>query len=60
MEQLTAASSTGQLDLEEVMVSSSYAKPSLGVQEAAHHLSKIWKTNLPTAERTLEHTTQLQ
>ena len=55
---LSLAAEAGELDLDEIMVSATYAKPSKGVQAA--HLSKIWKIDLKTAERTLERSTQLR
>jgi hypothetical protein len=46
----------GEIDLDEIMVSSAQAGKSRGVDPA--HLSKIWKIDLKTAERTLEVTSQ--
>ena len=53
---IAALADSKQVDLDEVMASATYAKPSKGVQAA--HLAKIWKLDLPTAERTLQATTQ--
>ncbi|CAJ1938202.1 unnamed protein product [Cylindrotheca closterium] len=53
---IAAMADRKQVDLDEVMASVTYAKPSKGVQAA--HLAKIWKLDLPTAERTLQATTQ--
>ena len=55
---LTEHELNGQLDFDEMMSAATYAKPSRGV--AAAHLSKIWKIDLPTAERTIDATTQLR
>ena len=53
--------SLGDLDAEDLRkygVSSTYAKPKQGLNAA--HLSKVWKIDLQTAQRTLDATTQRQ
>ena len=46
----------GEIDLDEIMVSAAHAGKSKGVDPS--HLSKIWKIDLKTAERTLEVVSQ--
>ncbi len=46
----------GEIDLDEIMVSAAHAGISKGVDPT--HLSKIWRIDLKTAERTLEVVTQ--
>ena len=46
----------GDIDLNEIMISATYAGKSKGVDAA--HLSKIWQIDLKTAERTLNITSQ--
>ena len=46
----------GEIDLDTIMVSSTHAGKSTGVDPA--HLSKIWKIDLKTAERTLDVVSQ--
>jgi hypothetical protein len=46
----------GEIDLDEIMVSATHAGKSTGVDPA--HLSKIWKIDLKTAERTLDVVSQ--
>jgi hypothetical protein len=44
------------IDLDDFMISASYAKMTRSVQ--AVHLSKVWRIDMETAERTLEITSQ--
>ena len=46
----------GEIDLDTIMISSTHAGKSTGVDPA--HLSKIWKIDLKTAERTLDVVSQ--
>jgi hypothetical protein len=46
----------GEIDLDTIMVSATHAGKSTGVDPA--HLSKIWKIDLKTAERTLDVVSQ--
>ena len=46
----------GEIDLDDIMVSAAHAGKSKGVDPS--HLSKIWKIDLKTAERTLEVVSQ--
>jgi hypothetical protein len=46
----------GELDLDSYMVSAAQARPKMDVD--AKHLSKIWRIDLETAQRTLEVTSQ--
>jgi hypothetical protein len=46
----------GNIDLDEVMLSATHVQKTRGVD--ANHLSKIWRIDLKTAERTLEITSQ--
>jgi hypothetical protein len=48
----------GEVDLDAFMVCAAHARPKMDVD--AEHLSKIWKIDLETAQRTLEVTTQRQ
>ena len=56
LDKLYDESLSGQVDLDEIMVSATHANPRKGVD--AEHLSKIWRIDLETARRTLEVTTQ--
>jgi hypothetical protein len=53
---LYESTTQGEIDLDEIMVSAALAGKSIGVDPA--HLSKIWKINLKTVERTLEVVSQ--
>ncbi len=55
---LTEHELNGKLDFDEMMSAATHASPSRGV--AAAHLLKIWKIDLPTAEQTIDATTQLR
>jgi hypothetical protein len=46
----------GEIDLDTIMVSATHAGKSTGVDPT--HLSKIWKIDLKTAERTLDVVSQ--
>lgn len=46
---------SGEVDLDAYMVSAAHAQPKMDVD--AEHLSKIWKIDVETAQRTLEVTT---
>ena len=46
----------GEIDLDAIMISAAHAGKSKGVDPA--HLSKIWKKDLKTAERTLDVVSQ--
>ena len=48
---------SGLLKLNDVFVSAAHAKPPLG-SVSAQHLSKVWRIDLETAERTLQVTMQ--
>jgi hypothetical protein len=56
LDELYQSVTQGEIDLDEIMVSAAHAGKSKGVDPA--HLSKIWKIDLKTAERTLEVTSQ--
>ena len=47
---------SGEIDLDEILCSSTHAAPSKGTQAA--HLAKIWRIDLEAARRTLEITSQ--
>lgn len=56
MDELFAGATSGQIDLDQIMTSSTTAQTSRGVD--ASHLSKIWKIDIDTAKKTLATTTQ--
>ena len=47
---------SGEIDLDEVMASATHARIRKGID--AQHLSKVWRIDLETAQRTLDATTQ--
>ncbi len=53
---LYESATQGEIDLDEIMVSAAHAGKPTGVDPA--HLSKIWKIDLKTAERTLDVVSQ--
>jgi hypothetical protein len=55
-DQLFKDSLSGEVDLDAYMVSAAHARPRMDVD--AEHLSKIWRIDLESAQRTLEVTTQ--
>jgi hypothetical protein len=52
LDQLHDSITKGEIDLDEIRISAAHAMKSKGVDPA--HLSKIWRIDLKTAERTLE------
>ena len=50
-------STSGLLDLNDTFVSAAHTEPPSG-SVSASHLSKVWRIDLETAERTLQVTTQ--
>jgi hypothetical protein len=52
LDQLHEMVTKGEIDLDEIMITANHAMKSKGVDPA--HLSKIWRIDLKTAERTLE------
>ena len=56
LDELLENNVSGQLDLDEIMVSAAHARPRKGVD--ASHLSKVWRIDVDTAQRTLDVTTQ--
>jgi hypothetical protein len=55
-DELYKGSLTGKIDLDDIMVSAAHAERSQGID--AKHLSKTWRIDLETAERTLDITSQ--
>jgi hypothetical protein len=56
LDDLFSVATRGEIDLDEVMLSATHAGKTKGVD--ATHLSKMWRIDLKTAERTLEVTSQ--
>jgi hypothetical protein len=56
LDDLFSEATRGEIDLDEVMLSATHAGKTKGVD--ATHLSKMWRVDLKTAERTLEVTSQ--
>jgi hypothetical protein len=56
LDELNDRATQGTIDLDEIMVSAAHAGKPKGVDPS--HLSKIWKIDLKTAERTLEVVSQ--
>ena len=58
MESLLSDEAASEIYFDDLMASSTYAKPSKGL--TASHLSKIWKIDLQAAQHTVEAMTQLK
>ena len=56
LDELFASMTKGEIDLDDIMISATHASKPKGTDAA--HLSKIWRIDLETAERTLDITSQ--
>jgi hypothetical protein len=56
LDELSDEATQGEIDLDEVMLSTTHAGKTKGVD--ATHLSKMWRIDLKTAKRTLDVTSQ--